>query len=176
MPSGRVHDVFNLTFLMILLFVVNPAFLIADPSLSYYFAGGFIAATIFLSPDMDLMQSKPKKRWGLLSYIWYPYSYLSDHRGLSHIPVLGLTIRIVYLGIFVAIVVFALKWAGIWDFTEKVKITPAGAIFILIGAYTADTLHILLDYIHSSIKNWKKKRQRKKKEKEKQFQKESKGK
>ena len=153
---------------MVLLFAVNPAFLIADPSLSYYFAGGFIVATIFLSPDMDLMSSKPKKRWGWLAYLWYPYSYLSEHRGLSHIPVLGLTIRIVYIGIFAVIVLFALKWTGVWDFTEKVKLKPAGVIFILIGAYTADTLHIILDYIYSSIKRLKKKRQKKEKQKQKQ--------
>ncbi len=58
-----------------------------------HFIGGW-----YLSPDLDL-KSLPWKRWGLLKFIWIPYQKFIPHRSpLSHAPVLGSVIRLLYLG------------------------------------------------------------------------------
>jgi len=57
-----------------------------------HFLGGY-----WLSPDLDI-KSRPFLRWGILKIIWIPYQRLIPHRSpLSHAPVLGSLIRLVYL-------------------------------------------------------------------------------
>ncbi len=57
-----------------------------------HFLGGY-----WLSPDLDI-KSRPFLRWGILKIIWIPYQRLIPHRSpLSHTPVLGSLIRLVYL-------------------------------------------------------------------------------
>jgi uncharacterized metal-binding protein len=57
-----------------------------------HFLGGY-----WLSPDLDI-KSRPFLRWGVLKIIWVPYQRLIPHRSpLSHAPVLGSLIRLVYL-------------------------------------------------------------------------------
>ncbi len=57
-----------------------------------HFLGGY-----WLSPDLDI-KSRPFLRWGVLKIIWLPYQRLIPHRSpLSHAPVLGSLIRLVYL-------------------------------------------------------------------------------
>jgi uncharacterized metal-binding protein len=57
-----------------------------------HFLGGY-----WLSPDLDI-KSRPFRRWSILRFIWIPYQRLIPHRSpLSHAPVLGSLIRLVYL-------------------------------------------------------------------------------
>jgi uncharacterized metal-binding protein len=57
-----------------------------------HFLGGY-----WLSPDLDI-KSRPFLRWSVLRFIWIPYQRLIPHRSpLSHAPVLGSLIRLVYL-------------------------------------------------------------------------------
>jgi uncharacterized metal-binding protein len=59
---------------------------------SAHFLGGY-----WLSPDLDI-KSRPFLRWGVLKIIWLPYQRLIPHRSpLSHAPVLGSLIRLLYL-------------------------------------------------------------------------------
>lgn len=60
-------------------------------------------------PDLDIY-SRPYQRWGFLRFIWLPYQKSLRHRSLlSHGPIIGTTLRVVYLGGLIAIAaVFAL--------------------------------------------------------------------
>jgi uncharacterized metal-binding protein len=91
MPSGKTHDFINVALL--------PATLVAiQPEGLFSFIAGYLFGTFWLTPDLDLPQSRPFQRWGFLSIIWIPYTKVFKHRSIfTHLPILGLTIRLVYL-------------------------------------------------------------------------------
>ena len=90
MALGKSHDYVNLLALPLCLYYTPKEFYIP-------FSLGYIFGTFLLSPDLDLPQSKPSKRWRKLRLIWKPYQSFSKHRGSSHIPVLGTLLRFGYL-------------------------------------------------------------------------------
>jgi uncharacterized metal-binding protein len=101
-----------------------------------HFLGGY-----WLSPDLDI-KSRPFLRWGVLKIIWLPYQRLIPHRSpLSHAPVLGSAIRLLYLIALVSPLwlVFPdlqrMQWAIDW---EK-------ALAFLIGVELSALNHLLLD-------------------------------
>jgi uncharacterized metal-binding protein len=64
---------------------------------------GYTVGWLFLSPDLDLPRSNPKRRWGLLGFIWIPYDQTHKHRGRSHWPLFGSLERLAYLALPVGI-------------------------------------------------------------------------
>ncbi|WP_243095591.1 DUF2227 family putative metal-binding protein [Thermus thalpophilus] len=84
-----------------------------------YLAGGFVG-TLFLSPDIDLPESRPSRRWGPLSALWAPYRLLHPHRGASHSWVYGPLSRLAYLALLAASV---LALFGV-DLVEVAKDLP----------------------------------------------------
>ena len=153
MPSGFVHDTINLTFIIFASLVYF--FLPYD----YYpfFLLGFVFSTFLLSPDLDLSYSKVSKRWGILKIFLYPYFFLSSHRGLSHVPVLGTIIRYSYLillGIlFLSIYTYLSKKSLDLNYLNIFKYYILSykyyILFFLLGGILADTIHIILDRICS---------------------------
>ncbi len=124
---------------------------------------GILIATFALSPDMDLFTSKPVDGWGLMRYFWLPYSKLVKHRDKMHIPILGTTVRWIYLlailGVLLIPILVLFKNIGV-----SVKFTFAGdrddviyySLYLLdvyIGAAIADALHFALDMITHGLKN-----------------------
>jgi uncharacterized metal-binding protein len=60
---------------------------------------GFLVGGLWLSPDLDT-RSNPSRRWGPLAPLWAPYRKLVRHRGLlSHGPLLGSGLRLLYLSL-----------------------------------------------------------------------------
>ena len=90
MALGKSHDYVILLALHLCLYYTPKEFYIP-------FTLGYIFGTFLLSPDLALPQSKPSKRWRKLRLIWKPYQSFSNHRGSSHIPVLGTLLRFGYL-------------------------------------------------------------------------------
>ncbi|MEM9770744.1 MAG: metal-binding protein, partial [Cyanobacteria bacterium P01_D01_bin.73] len=73
-----------------------------DPATTLALTGGFAAGGFFLSPDLDI-HSVPYKRWGPFRWIWLPYRKMFRHRSpWTHGLVVGTTIRIVYLMVWVS--------------------------------------------------------------------------
>jgi uncharacterized metal-binding protein len=157
MASGKTHDFFNISLL--------PAFAVfLHPENLFSFIFGYLVGTIWLTPDLDLPQSRPFQRWGYLSILWIPYTKLFKHRSIfTHLPILGLMIRLFYLGIiFAALYYGILALLLIVDEVLDTKITPiiyttiqnylnSGSRFLdihdfILGLFIADTLHIFLDY------------------------------
>jgi uncharacterized metal-binding protein len=117
MASGKVHDrAITVTTPVILAAAIASGH--AEVGLivtaSYYLAG------MYLSPDLDLV-SRPFKRWGLLRFVWLPYRRLIPfHRHwLSHGPVVGSAVRLVYLAALVSPLWFffpglqQVQWSGV---------------------------------------------------------------
>ncbi|MCS7252439.1 MAG: DUF2227 family putative metal-binding protein [Armatimonadota bacterium] len=145
MPSGKVHDAVNLALLPF-------AILTPEPFEPLMLTAGYLVGTLLLSPDLDLSSSRVAMRWGLLRAIWLPYAKVAAHRRISHVPIVGLTVRMTYICIFVGLVLALLTVCGI-----KIDLNPKGmllrhAFSFALGMFIADTLHIALDVLVSSAK------------------------
>ncbi len=101
-----------------------------------HFIGGW-----YLSPDLDL-KSLPWKRWGLLKFIWLPYQKFIPHRSpLSHAPLLGSVIRLVYLAAW--LIPFWAIFPGLREI--QWAIGWGEVIAFLVGIELSALNHLLLD-------------------------------
>lgn len=99
--DGRSHE--RLTTVFLALTAPAVAYVAPQPleAVVGYLAGGFVGM-LFLSPDIDLEESRPSRRWGPLSVIWAPYRMTHPHRGASHSWVYGPISRLAYLALIAA--------------------------------------------------------------------------
>ncbi|HEY8459477.1 MAG TPA: metal-binding protein [Blastocatellia bacterium] len=94
MPNARTHDAITYA-------IVPFTFLAAQIYWGDYVTSAIATVAMLFSglmfgPDLDL-DSKPYRRWGPLKFLWKPYQVAMPHRSvLSHGPILGTIIRIVY--------------------------------------------------------------------------------
>jgi uncharacterized metal-binding protein len=57
----------------------------------------FLLGGLWLSPDLDT-RSNATRRWGPLKLLWWPYRRVLSHRSLiSHTPLIGSGVRLLYL-------------------------------------------------------------------------------
>ena len=101
MPSGHTHDRITLWCLPIVvgiaIWLTHSLPLTVIICLSYL-VGGFM-----LGPDLDIY-SIQYRRWGPLRWIWLPYQKALKHRSrLSHGPIIGTALRVVYLAVWMAL-------------------------------------------------------------------------
>ena len=134
-----------------------------------FFCLGFAFATFMLGPDLDLYHSRVNKNWGVFRWIWWPYAFISKHRGLSHWPVVSSVTRLLYLCICGAVLLSVLAYTAdllslnlsiiAVDFNHVKKITGSLlsdysnlAVSLLIGIIISDLLHMLADLLASTKK------------------------
>lgn len=95
MPSGRTHDRITLWSLPIV--VLASLLLTGSSALTLAVLGGFLFGGLMLGPDLDT-RSIHHRRWGWFRWIWVPYRNSISHRSLlSHGPIIGTTLRVLYL-------------------------------------------------------------------------------
>jgi len=95
MPSGRTHDRITLWTLPL----ISGATLLAttNSTLTLLISGGYLFGGLMFGPDLDI-HSVQFKRWGWFRWIWIPYQGSLSHRSpLSHSPVTGTALRMLYL-------------------------------------------------------------------------------
>jgi uncharacterized metal-binding protein len=140
MASGRNHDR-SIYFATPIVFGVGISYFGIELGLiagAAHYVGG-----LMFSPDLDLV-SRPYKRWGLLRFIWLPYQRLIPrHRHwLSHGPVIGSIVRLLYLAALVSPIwlVFPslqqVQWSGV---------TAPNAMAFFCGVELSALNHLLLD-------------------------------
>jgi len=102
MPSGGTHDRITLWGLPL---VAGMTFgYTQSGNLTLLVSGGFLFGGLMFGPDLDIY-SRQYKRWGFLRWIWLPYQQGLRHRSvLSHGPIIGTTLRILYFGSWVIVV------------------------------------------------------------------------
>jgi uncharacterized metal-binding protein len=94
MPNARTHDA--ITYAIIPLTYVGAVLYWGDHVISAIATVAMLFSGLMFGPDLDL-DSKPYRRWGPLKFLWKPYQAALPHRSvLSHGPILGTIIRIVY--------------------------------------------------------------------------------
>ncbi|ABX09745.1 metal-binding protein [Prochlorococcus marinus] len=121
----------------------------------------FALGGLWLSPDLDI-DSKPLKRWGILKIMWWPYRKIIPHRSFfSHGPVIGTTLRVLYLMAIFTFMQLILKNLGIEptslsteNLIKSIYQYPKSALAIFLGIEGSAWLHLIQDKDPLPIK-WK---------------------
>ncbi len=170
MPSGKIHDRVTLWSLP---WIVAVSLLVTrNGSLTLIIAGGFLFSGLMFGPDLDI-HSIQFKRWGILSWLWLPYQKILHHRSLfSHGPVIGTTLRLIYLSsFFLLLAIFGvalgqLFWGFHWNWQEFAVMVVRGiagkyrgeAIALFLGLESGAMSHSLSDTIGSAWKRYQKRK------------------
>lgn len=174
MPSGRTHDRITLWSLPL---VAGLAFeRTRSSSATLLIAAGFLFSGLMFGPDLDIY-SHQYRRWGWLRWIWLPYRRGMRHRSvLSHGPIVGTVIRILYLAcwcsalvllsfLLVGIVVSLRGQYAVWQamgqqaidwglavLTQSWQQYPLEWVSLLIGLELGAMSHALSDWACSSYR------------------------
>ncbi len=167
MPAGRTHDRITLWSLPL---VVGLTFERTRSSLfTLVVAGGFLFGGLMLGPDLDI-HSRPYKRWGWFRWIWLPYRASIRHRSaLSHAPITGTVLRVLYLGLWLAlagVVLVAiandltagsLTWDGLGHLLTSLMQQHAPTwLALMVGLELGALSHYMADFSVSNYKRVKK--------------------
>ncbi|AFY47045.1 uncharacterized metal-binding protein [Nostoc sp. PCC 7524] len=157
MPSGRTHDRITLWALPVVAGVTF--WQTRSGNVTLLVAGGFMFGGLMFGPDLDIY-SRQYQRWGVLRWIWLPYQKSLRHRSfLSHGPIIGTTLRVVYLSSVLAIVAVM-----IWAVAEKlgnvsvswqdVEETVGRSLFSYATEFLALFLGLELGAMSHSLSDW----------------------
>ncbi|MGF1604203.1 MAG: metal-binding protein [Thermosynechococcaceae cyanobacterium] len=161
MPSGRTHDQITLRCLP---WLGGASLLVTfNLGLTAYLCGGFLFSGFMFGPDLDIY-SKQSQRWGVLRFIWIPYRKALSHRSwLSHGPIVGTVLRLLYLGGWIGLVLALLQWVSRgrvpWSLSEAVQVIeqlwqrhPRSCVALLLGLEIGAMSHSLSDVVGSRAK------------------------
>lgn len=173
MPSGRTHD--RITLWSLPWVTGSSLFLTRNAELTLLLAGGFLFSGLMFGPDLDIY-SRQYQRWGILRGIWWPYRSLLRHRScLSHGPIIGTTLRVVYFLAFLLLlgsIILALgqlvggtgsNWLELAKSSAQLLLRqyPYHLIALGVGLELGSLSHAISD----SLGSWTKKRRRRQKSK-----------
>jgi len=136
MPDGRTHDAISIVFLPILVAILYFIGLAITPII--IISAAYLFASFMFNGDLDI-RSGPYRRWLFLKWIWLPYRNMIPHRSiLSHGLIIGTVVRLLYLGIIPAVILY---FNG-FDFTILFNIET---LYVLIGLECGSALHTISD-------------------------------
>ncbi|MGD1700542.1 metal-binding protein [Dapis sp. BLCC M229] len=165
MPSGSTHDRITLWSLPI---ITGLSFgLVRSTHLTLFVSGGFLFSGLMFGPDLDI-NSRQFQRWGWFKWLWRPYQSSLNHRSfLSHGPIIGTALRLLYLlTLFLVLVVLGLiidqllssegrtlgfvasLWRSLSQHYQEV-------IALLVGIELGAMSHSLSDWSSSAYKRFK---------------------
>jgi len=154
-PSGRVHEIINLSALGLAsagYWAYQKELGVSEP-IAVAFVGSFLLGTFLVTPDLDLAEQnvRAKGRWGLLGLFWVPYGLMFSHRGLSHTWIVGPLTRILYMGA-VGVAIYwlfrmVLGYLHInFDLQGRLQAPPQAMVWgLVLGYYISQWLHIAAD-------------------------------
>ena len=168
MPSGQTHDritIWSLPFTAAVAFWQT-----RSSSLTLLVAGGFMFGGLMFGPDLDIY-SIQYQRWGYLRFIWLPYQKSLRHRSfLSHGPLIGTTLRVIYLctivtvtGIVILLVAEKLlNMAWSWhevakNVLEIINLHSTELLALFVGLELGAMSHSISDWSNSAYKRFKRK-------------------
>ncbi len=171
MPAGRTHDQITLISLP---FVAGLMLLLSRNSrLTLIACAGFLFSGLMFGPDLDIVSCQ-FKRWGPLRCIWLPYQKSLRHRSFwSHAPLIGTTLRLAYLGLWLGLVtglvtmVLYYGWRISWSWTDTyttlgnlAKQYPGEGLVLYMGLELGAISHSLSDWGSSAYKRLRSRRRR----------------
>jgi len=168
MPSGQTHD--RITIWALPLIAGVTYWQTRSSGITLLIAGGFMFGGLMFGPDLDIY-SIQFQRWGYLRFIWLPYQKSLRHRSfLSHGPLIGTTLRVIYLcglisiaGIFVLLIaekLLNMNWS--WHevtkhFLEIINLHSTRFLALFIGLELGAMSHSISDWSNSAYKRFKRK-------------------
>jgi uncharacterized metal-binding protein len=167
MPSGRTHD--RITLWALPLITVLSFWQTRSGNLTLLVAGGFLLGGLMFGPDLDIY-SRQYQRWGWFRFIWLPYQKSLRHRSLlSHGPIIGTTLRVLYLctltailGIFVLAIAqklwnVSLNWQALGEsLPRSLLVYSAEFLALFLGLELGAMSHSLSDWTGSAYKRFQK--------------------
>lgn len=114
---------------------------------------------LMFGPDLDIY-SRQFQRWGFFRCIWLPYQKNLRHRSmLSHGPIIGTTLRVIYLGCllwFVAVVILVMgEMLGIVTLTWRdLGVILGRSLMVYTTEYLALFLGLELGAMSHSLSDW----------------------
>lgn len=109
MPNANTHDAITFA-LTPFTYLGAEMYWGGDHVISIISTFAMLFAGLMFGPDLDL-QSRPYSRWGPFRFIWKPYQVAMPHRStLSHGPVLGTAIRVLYFALMFSLVAATLLY------------------------------------------------------------------
>ncbi len=149
MASGATHD--KITKLLSLPFGIVIAMCLGQEA-GLISGISFLIGGLWLSPDLDTT-SNAFKRWGPLKWIWKPYKKLLSHRSfLSHAPIIGTTLRLLYLAIWSSLTIMLLIKLSIvhnnftlGEISKNIYLHKERYLACIVGIEISAWLHLLLD-------------------------------
>ncbi|MGJ3249453.1 MAG: metal-binding protein [Elainellaceae cyanobacterium] len=168
MPSGRTHD--RITWWCLPLVAGFTLVQTHNISLTAVVSAGFLFGGLMLGPDLDI-RSIHYRRWGWLRWIWIPYRGSMRHRSpLSHSPITGTALRIIYLLAWVLLASFLTlalvneafdvgwTWHDIGHYIDQsVAQNSLGWMALLIGLELGAMSHYIADWSVSTYRRCKRK-------------------
>jgi uncharacterized metal-binding protein len=167
MPSGGTHD--RITIWSLPLVTGLTFWQTRSGNLALLVAGGFMFGGLMFGPDLDIY-SRQFQRWGFLRWIWLPYQKSLRHRSfLSHGPIIGTTLRIIYLLCVLGIVGFlgllvvaklgnvAVNWQDLGaNFGRSLVLHSGEVLALFLGLEMGAMSHSLSDWLVSAYKRMQK--------------------
>ena len=155
MPNGDTHSKAT-----VILAIASGcfAYYLGQPLVQAAALTGGALVGLVLTPDLDVDKGcvsnevvrrsvgrKGEKFWSLY---WRPYGVMIPHRSrLSHMPLVGTAIRLMYLAILPALIYWFATGAGFSAGTRFTQpVFPAWGWWAIGGLVLADTLHYIMDY------------------------------
>ncbi|GAB4373981.1 MAG: metal-binding protein [Elainellaceae cyanobacterium] len=134
-------------------------------TLTLFVCAGFLFGGLMLGPDLDT-HSIHYKRWSIFRWIWLPYRYSLRHRSpWSHGPIMGTTVRVLYLLFWVGLLSllsiaaineigqFSWSWSQIGNlWAQPLQHYRLQAIALCIGLELGAFSHYSADWLVSSYK------------------------
>jgi uncharacterized metal-binding protein len=157
MPSGRTHD--RITMYALPFVAGITLWQTRSSNVTLLVAGGFLFGGLMFGPDLDIY-SVQFQRWGFLRWIWLPYQKSLRHRSfLSHGPIIGTILRILYLGCLLAILaIFVLAIAQrLWNLSftwQDLGQTVGRSLVNYNTEYIALFLGLELGAMSHSLSDW----------------------
>ncbi|QOV21164.1 metal-binding protein [Anabaenopsis elenkinii] len=157
MPSARTHD--RITLYSLPLIAGVTLWQTRSSNLTLLVAGGFMFSGLMFGPDLDIY-SRQFQRWGFFRCIWLPYQKNLRHRSmLSHGPIIGTTLRVIYLGCllwFAAIVILVMgEILGIVTLTWRdLGVIVGRSLMVYTTEYLALFLGLELGAMSHSLSDW----------------------
>jgi uncharacterized metal-binding protein len=153
MPSGKAH--LRIELLVLCLLGALGAYLILEGWITWstmaIFSASYVGSMLLLSPDLDLVGSRPFRRWGPLRVLWWPYAVVFRHRRLSHHWLFGPLTRVCYVLAWVVAVGIAVGWVEARDLDVTVPSATTIAA-VALGLYVPNLAHIAADGLQAAWK------------------------
>jgi uncharacterized metal-binding protein len=118
------------------------------PIPTMFITTSFAFASLMFNGDLDT-HSTVYNRWLILKYIWYPYRYFNHRSFLTPGPILGTSIRLLWLALFIVPILLQF-----YDYQTLINLLlTKETLYTIIGLELGAMNHSIMDLLYSTGKS-----------------------